>query len=68
MCIDQVNSVFNGPQGTGKHGINVQAVVAALDRRFTERKVLEAVETLLNLGQLYRTVDNAHFRSSAFNR
>ena len=39
-------------------------VVAALNGRFTDAQVREAVESLVNDGHLYSTIDDAHFRST----
>jgi replication factor A2 len=63
-CSDQVFSIFNGPQGADPNGVNIADVVTALNGRFTDAQVREAVESLVNDGHLYSTVDDAHFRST----
>jgi replication factor A2 len=63
-CSDQVFSIFNGPQGNDPNGVNIADVVAALNGRFTDAQVREAVESLVNDGHLYSTIDDAHFRST----
>ena len=63
-CLDVVNAVFGGPQGEGKNGINVQTVVTALTGRFTDAQVREAVESLVNDGHLYSTIDDEHFKNT----
>jgi replication factor A2 len=59
-----VFSIFNGPQGNDPNGVNIADVVAALNGRFTDAQVREAVESLVNDGHLYSTIDDAHFRST----
>ena len=63
-CSDDVFSIFNGPQGQDPNGVNITDVVAALNGRFTDAQVREAVESLVNDGHLYSTIDDAHFRST----
>lgn len=63
-CLDSVNAIFNGPQGEDANGVNVQTVITALNGRFTDAQVREAVESLVNDGHLYSTIDDAHFRST----
>ena len=63
-CSDDVFSIFNGPQGQDPNGVNIADVVAALNGRFTDAQVREAVESLVNDGHLYSTIDDAHFRST----
>ena len=63
-CSDDVFSIFTGPQGQDPNGVNIADVVAALNGRFTDAQVREAVESLVNDGHLYSTIDDAHFRST----
>ena len=63
-CLDVVNAVFEVPQGEGVNGINVQTVVTALTGRFTDAQVREAVESLVNDGHLYSTIDDEHFKNT----
>ena len=51
-------------QGQDPNGVNIADVVAALNGRFTDAQVREAVESLVNDGHLYSTIDDAHFRST----
>lgn len=63
-CSDQVMAIYNGPQGASDNGVPVGDVVTALNGRFTEAQVREAVEYLVNEGHLYSTIDDNHYRST----
>jgi replication factor A2 len=63
-CLDSVNAIFNGPLGGDANGVNVQTAIAALNGRFNDEQVRQAVESLVNDGHLYSTIDDAHFRST----
>lgn len=63
-CQDQVQAIFNGPQGSSDQGIHVNDVVQQLNGRFTNQQVRDAVEHLVNEGHLYSTIDDDHFKST----
>ena len=63
-CSQQVMVIFNSPRGASEYGPTITQVTAALSGRFTEAQVREAVESLVDEGHLYSTIDDDHYRST----
>ena len=63
-CCEQVMAFFNGPLGADDNGAPIDQVNATLNGSFTKAQVREAVEYLINEGDLYYTINDRYCRST----
>ena len=61
-----VLSVFNSDLGRGDTGVALGAVAAALQGKYTMDAIRAAVEAAVNDGHLYSTIDDNHYKCTAY--
>ncbi|KAK3241431.1 hypothetical protein CYMTET_48805 [Cymbomonas tetramitiformis] len=66
-CQEAVSKIFNSPQAQqNDQGIPIDQVVQELGRKYSAEQIKNAVEFMVNEGHLYSTIDDQHFKSTAF--
>uniref|UniRef100_A0A7S0WS52 Replication protein A C-terminal domain-containing protein n=1 Tax=Pyramimonas obovata TaxID=1411642 RepID=A0A7S0WS52_9CHLO len=64
-CQDKVMRAFETPQAaTNEAGLSVDSLVQELGSMFSKEQIRTAVETLVNDGHLYSTIDDNHYKST----